>query len=223
MREGGIFDLPSALGIEVAMSDAVTEMDSCNLSGTFSESAQWLQNLLKEKGALALATDGKWGPCSESAFYALFGVRSSQASVAEKTGLSCAKFVNYYGGLTCGNASDIIFEQQQTPVPPAPTGTKKVAVIKKAQPKAQPAQNLRAMIASPFKMATPATAPPTQVVQADAGGTSKTWIYVIGGLALLGIVGFFFLKKKAPAPAAPPVAIPNRRHRRRSHRIRLLK
>ncbi|MFA4971445.1 MAG: LPXTG cell wall anchor domain-containing protein [bacterium] len=217
MREGGIFDLPSALGIEVAMSDAVTEMDSCNLSGTFSESAQWLQNLLKEKGALSLVVDGKWGPCSESAFYGLFGVRTSQASVAEKTGLSCAKFVNYYGtvGGNC-NGSDIIYEQQGTP-PPAPTGTKKVAVIKKAEPKPVSLS----VVKSPFKMAT--ATPPTQVVQADTAGTSKTWIYVIGGLALLGIVGFFFLKKKSPAPVAPPPAIPNRRHRRRSHRIRLLK
>lgn len=211
-REGGIFDATSALGIEVAMSDAITNMAKCDFSGRSKDDGVALvQQILGEQGAKSLNQTGVWGQCSEDAFMQIFGNPTSQDSVQTLTGLTCGQFIPYGHDRPCVNGSDI-------PAPAAPPTS----------------QFIRANVArpgstffNPFTQAppvlqTPPTyGPPSQVgpSAAPVAPKSYTWLYVLGGLAVLGLAGYFLIWKKpaAKVPAASP-AVPNRRRHRRHHR-----
>ena len=210
-REGGIFDATSALGIEVAMSDAITDMATCDFSGrTKNDGVALVQQILGEQGAKSLIQNGVWGQCSEDAFMQIFGNPTSQDTVQTFTGLTCGQFTPYGHDRPCVNGSDM-------PVPSAsPPSTSKF--VRSDLTRASSA------IFNPF--ATPSTPVPSLPHPPAPGNTtavtkSYTWLYVLAGLAVLGTAGYFlFWKKPAAKLAAKPApvvaAAPNRR--RRHHR-----
>ena len=208
-REGGIFDAASALGIETAMSDAITNMAKCDFSGrTKDDGVALVQQILGEQGAKSLNQTGIWGQCSEDAFMQIFGNPTSQDAVQTFTGLTCGQFTPYGHDRPCVNGNDI------PAVAPPPSS-----------------QFIRANVARPgatfFNPFTAPTTPVPDMTQQQytppvVASKSYTWLYIVGGLALLGVVAYFVMKKPAPkSSAAPPSllgppAAPNRR--RRHHR-----
>lgn len=99
MANGGIFDMQSVLGLPTAMDGDGGLI--CDLyTNAYSKVAQQVQEKLVSMGVTGLVVDGKWGLCSEDAYFLVFGESTSADSLRRNVGITCEKFDKIVRG-TC--------------------------------------------------------------------------------------------------------------------------
>jgi hypothetical protein len=81
------------------------EYSTCTFTGT-SEATKYIQGLLVARGATNLKVDGKWGPCTESAYFKIFGEPLGPESLQKNLDIICKKVTKVTPTTTCGDGSD---------------------------------------------------------------------------------------------------------------------
>ena len=175
---------------------------TCNFaSHTHSDEAQAVQHTLRLMGATGIKEDGLWGACSESAYAKVFDEVLSAASLEKWFGIKCAKLNKAFAGSTvCKDGSDTV-DPTYTKAPPGGGGGQTVAPTSM--------QSLLAKIAPSKPSMTVSKVSPTLVSSAYRGSFSvasatsseqtlipgvPNYAVTIGGLAVLGVVGWFGYK-----------------------------
>lgn len=210
---GGIFDQPSALGMPISLAGADVELDVCALySGTKTASAGAIQQIMQQRGATRVKTDGLWGPCSESAFRKLVGEPTSAEALA-KLGVSCGSFKKNSPSANCQDGTDEIVSsgsgfirpelsfQKISPVASQMKVTTDLSMLpfrptQRGTPYIPPAAVPGGVL--PPNYVQPNYAPPPTTPAEPA--TPWATYAIIGGLLVVAGVGAYFMLREKPAP-----------------------
>jgi hypothetical protein len=193
--------------------DDPTQPKTCNFaSHTKSYEAEEVQKTLRMMGATGIKADGLWGACSESAYAKVFGEPLTKESLLKIFEINCAKLNKVFAGSkTCSDGSDAV-DPNYTKAPPPSDGSDAVDPnYTKAPPPSGGSSSVRHTITAATPQVTkrwsvasmiksPTYVPKTTDDNALSAGEQTLIpgvpnLYVtIGGLALLGVVGWYGYK-----------------------------
>ena len=174
--------------------------------------AKRIQETLVALGAKQIKVDGIWGPCTESAYQNVFGEPLSKDSLQSKLGIVCSSFSKTVSG-TCKDGSDTI-----TPIGGSGgQSTSMQSLLAKLSPsKAAPStvsKTSPTLVSSVYRKPITVASATSSSEQTLIPGVPNLYV-TLGGLAVLGVVGWFGYKAMTK-----PVKRNGRRSFRRNGKI----
>lgn len=215
MRQGGIFNGPTALGIPeqgifnnaaplgsaprgIFRNAAPMGLGSVNVgqcvfaTWTKSAGAQAIQEELIRRGATKLKADGLWGPCSESAWQKVTGVPLTRASLESQFGIVCSSWnkAGIFDVKKCTDGTDAVTVKpspEVVSVPPPGTKTPQVVCNPPYVPDPMTGGcKMGATKPPPVKVTVPPTAKPPVPASSPPAAKADEWIKGVPNLAVIG-------------------------------------
>ncbi len=172
------------------------------------EATKRMQAMLVAAGASQVKIDGYWGPCTESAYQKIFGEPLSKESLA-KLGITCSSFVKEADG-TCTDGSDTVTPIGGGGQPATPTSMQSLLHLSPSKAAAPTFSKVSpTLVSSVYRKPITVASATSSSEQTIIPGVPNLYV-TLGGLAVLGVVGWFGYKAMTK-----PV---KRNGRRRVHR-----